>query len=270
MEKKQLHALAVYVDEVVRCYIAAHEKGCHARYAGEPIAQYKDRLIELFTALAEERGPESTIEEIVGGRDVILFGGSDKFEVPKVSEPVIVRTNNHYLWQQDPSKQPDGYPWTDGVYHGAGFGGLLGMFMNVPPKGLKFIAQNCGHPYRSGLKTWAERQGVAYFGYAGLPGDRLEKGVDPKKYEPIFDPLIKICSQPFTGVLAAFHLLTFPIKNLYLTGFTFYEGREHVNRTKEDGQVYRGEHNIEDNRKAMKGFLNDRRCKPDRFLSACL
>lgn len=270
MDKKSLHAIATYIDEVVRMYITAHEKGMHARVQGEVKSQYKERLISLFEDLAEKEDPSSGIEEVVAGRDVILFGGADKFKVPKVVNPVIVRTNNHYLWQQDPQKMLGGYNWTDGVYHGAGFGGLLSMFMNIPPKGLRFIAQNCGHPYGSGLKTWAQKNGVAYFGYAGLGGERLPKGIDPRKYEPIFDPLIKICSQPFTGVLAAFHLLTFPIKSLYLTGFTFYQGREHVNKTKEDGRVYRGEHSLEDNKLAMRKIINDSRCKPDKFLSNSL
>ena len=265
MDKRELNLLADYIDELVRAYLKAHEMGFHSRIGGEVKAQFKEEFTKHLESIAKEYDSQTTIEEVVGGRNVILFGGADKYEIPKVSNPVIIRTNNHYLWQEDPHKMPGGYPWTDGVYHGAGFGALLAMFMNVPPKKLKFVAQNCGHPYKSGLRPWCKRKGIAHFSYASRPGEIRETGLDPKKYEPIFKPLIEICEQPFTGVLAAFHLLTFPIKSLYLTGFTLYSGREHVNKVK-DGKVYRGEHSLEENRQAMERMLNDRRCKPDRLL----
>lgn len=271
MEKRELEALAAYTEEMVRMYIAAHETGFHNRVAGEPLAQYRDRYLSLASGLAdpltEDKGL-SGIGDFVEGKNVILYGGAPSANgsfYDEDSPPVVVRTNNHYLWQQDQSKCSDGIGWTDGVYHGSGYTGLFAQFVNVPPLGLKFIAQNMGHRKPS-FATWARREGVYYANYGSFQGQEWERGVDPAKYEDVFKPLIKVCEQPFTGVLAAFHLLNFPIKSLYLTGFDFYIGREHVNNIREGGREYRGEHSLDDNREAMRRVLDDRRCKPDGLL----
>ncbi|MEB3330805.1 MAG: hypothetical protein VKQ33_16405, partial [Candidatus Sericytochromatia bacterium] len=209
----------------------------------------------------------SGIGQFVEGKDVILYGGANTARGPKLDSPFIVRTNNHHLWQQDNYKCEDGYTETHGVYHGTGYSALFAQFCNVSPNGLKFIAQNMGHKKPS-FAVWARARGIYYTGYAEVEGGvERERGVDPVRYEKVFAPLIKICPQPFTGVLAAFHLLSFPIKSLHLTGFDFYQGREHLNNTKEDGRQYRGEHSLDDNKQAMKELvLNDSRCKPDGLL----
>jgi hypothetical protein len=268
MERRELLALGTYIEELVRMYVAAHETGFHSRVAGEPLPQYKDKFLSLVEGLADPMVQDSGLDgigEFVTGRDVILYGGAASARGPKLEDPFIVRVNNHYLWQQCNRKCDDGYNWTDGVYHGSGYSGLFAQFVNVPPAGLKFVAQNMGHK-KPNFSSWARGQGVYYASYAERDGEDRERGVDPEKYEEVFAPLIEVCEQPFTGVLAAFHLLTFPIRSLHLTGFDFYEGREHVNKER-DGKWYRGEHSLEDNREAMRRILKDDRSRPDKLLS---
>lgn len=263
MDRNQLYEFAGLVEELIRSYIAAHEGSFHSRVSGEMQPLFRERFLSLSCKLFDEPGSGIGLEgigEFVKGRDVILFGGAETIEPPDLDNPFIVRVNNHYQWQQGQGK----YNWTDGVYHGAGYDGMIVEFMNVPPKGLKFVAQNMGH-VKASLKAWASRKNIYYADYGKGEGEEREKGVDPKKYEPVFGPLIEMCEQPFTGVLAAYHLLQFPIKSLHLTGFSFYKGREHVN-TERDGKSYRGEHCLEDNKTAMRAILNDRRCKTDRLL----
>lgn len=249
-------------------YIAAHETGFHNRVAGEPLPQFKERFLSLLDTLADPMVEDQGLDGIgsfVQDKDVILYGGANTARGPKLDNPFIVRINNHYLWQQDNSKCDDGYTETHGVYHGCGYAGLSAQFLNIPPNGLKFVAQNMGHR-KPRFAAWARSQKVYYTSYAERDGEEFERGVDPEKYEEVFSSLIEVCPQPFTGVLAAFHLLTFPIKSLHLTGFDFYAGREHVNKTKEDGREYRGEHSLDDNKAAMREILNDTRCQPDRLL----
>jgi hypothetical protein len=205
------------------------------------------------------------MKDIVTGRDVLLIGGSPTYEIPEIKDQIIVRINNHHLWQTDPMRCPDGPSHTDGVYHGAGLPGLIAMFMNVPPDGLRFICQQAGTQYRNNMEGWAKMRGIKYFPYGTCPAERLERGVDPAAFEPVFKPLLEICKFPFTGVVAAFHLLTLPIKSLALTGFDFYRSSHYTHKDNK-----RGEHEISHNKKAMEMILGDSRARPDRILQDSL
>jgi len=135
------------------------------------------------------------------------------------------------------------------------------MFMNRPPTNLRLLCQNAGGAYRDSMRAWAKLKGIEYFAYGNLDAPRHKIGLDPAVYEDTFKPLTDVCSHPFTGVLAAFHLLQFPIKSLYLSGFSFYSGRDD---TIKNGK--RGEHDIEQNKQAMRNVLDDERAKPDAIL----
>ena len=203
----------------------------------------------------------NTVEEYINGKEVVLFGGSPDFDNPDLQNPVVVSVNNHFMWQEGKGR----YGYTNGVYHGSGYGGMIAGFMNQPPKELKFVCQNAASPYGQALKGWASNMGYTYYPYATNEVERHEIGVDPGAYEEEFKPLIEVCSHPFTGVLAAYHLLSMNPKKLYLTGFTFYSNaKESIKGGK------RGEHDIEQNKKGMELVLNDDRCEPDEFLQKSL
>jgi len=201
------------------------------------------------------------IRELVADQDVVLWGGAPEYELPSISTPFVVSINNHYFWQEGKGK----YGYTSAVYHGGCIAGIMAAFMNQPPQNLEFVCQNSGSPYGESMKPWATAKGIGYYGYASRPAEKLMRGTPPEAYNKEFRPLIQVVQQPFTGVLAAYHLLRFNPKRLYICGMNFYANAP---TTIVEGK--RGEHNIEDNKQAMRAILDDKRAIPDKFLSESL
>jgi hypothetical protein len=180
--------------------------------------------------------------EYLKDKDVVLFGGAKSAKAPEhLENPIVVRTNNHHLWQE-----PEHYPYTNIVYFGSNLGGLIATFMNEYPKELAWINQVFGSIIRSSFRTWANFKQVQY---------------RELKLEGEYPEIHDYVEAPFTGVLAAWDLVRQPIKSLYITGFDFYKDAP---QTIVNG--YRGEHGIDGNLKAIREVCADARVQPDGVL----
>lgn len=189
------------------------------------------------------------IDSIIKERDVILFGGSPEAFGPKLDNPVVVRVNNHHLWQEREDRVADGYNWTDISYFGASLSGLLAMFMNMKPNKLKLVCQDLGDTPRGSMAVWASMRKIGY---------------RPYRSHADYPPLNKIVKRPFSGVFAAWDILEHNPRSLHITGMDFYKKTDTV----KDG--YRGEHEISGNIEAMRRIIEDERVHTERVLRESL
>jgi hypothetical protein len=186
-------------------------------------------------------------KEYLTDKDIILFGGARSCRAPvDLKDPVVVRVNNHHLWQESQGH----YSYSNISYFGSNLCGLVAEFMNNPPTGIEFVNQVFGARVTASFRTWSKSKGIV-FRAIELEGEHPD--------------LNKVVAAPFTGVMAAWDLLKYPIKSLYLTGFDFYKDESHkaVNG-------HRGDHSLEDNRLAMKEICNDKRVVADAVLQDSL
>ena len=150
-------------------------------------------------------------------KDVALIGGApsaDLFEAEKAD--FIVYVNNHWL-----------------KYHGRIDAAYMcsAELPSFPVEELLFLAFARTGGHGKEIESICKDKNVPYLKFA----QGMYKGANPygPECEWINSFSWELGTHPFTGAIAMKHLLSFPIKSLYVTGFTFWEKDGVVPRLRE-------------------------------------
>ncbi|NIM21896.1 MAG: hypothetical protein GTN64_05680 [Candidatus Latescibacteria bacterium] len=188
--------------------------------------------------------------DVLQGERVILFGGSDNFDLPKDhNEWFHVWTNNHWLKHQSMPIQA--------AYESAAEP-PLGEY---PSDSIRFLAGAIDSLYSSKWQLTCDEMAVPFVPYL------YKRYFKPNPYGAQFEWYNRLYAdmgtQPFTAMVAAHHLLFYPIHELWITGCTFYYDRE-----RQRFPIKRGPHHVGKNRDWLTRLAyGDKRVKLDGFLT---
>jgi hypothetical protein len=190
--------------------------------------------------------------DILEGRKVCLIGGSPSYVPPceKEDHYFYVWVNNHWL---DNTHMPCGAVYASGAEP------PLGEY----PDTVKYISAAIDTNYSAAWWHYADRKGFKIFPHT------YKRYFAPNPYGPEHEWVNRLYGEietkPFSGILAAQHLLFYPIEELYITGMTFYYCPERGKHP-----YKRGPHLIEPQRNWLARTAQaDQRIRFDPFLTEC-